>query len=220
MIKADQLIYVTGAYLSGKGYYSEISPEVPDASCRPDLVAVKPRMKDVKLRFEKGGAPVGIIYGLLKNEWISTEEILRYTGFDRTFVTGVLSEANGNGWVKKRAGPNGSANWALDQYKIPVTECLMVMSAAERPSDALEALHELQGSYDKGYLVFPFPVDDGFLNKCSGQKTGVMVFDRKTASILIQLAAKRRKITKLKAYASVCESAVINHSIKTTGKPY
>jgi hypothetical protein len=220
MIKAEQLSYITGAYLSGKGYYSEISPEVPDTVCRPDLVAVKPTMKDVKLRFEKGGAPVGIIYVLLKTEWLSTEEILQYTGFDREFVASVLDEANSNGWVKKKAGTSGSDNWEQDLYRIPATECLMIMSAAEKPSDALEALHELHGSYDKGYLVFPYPVDDAFLNRCSDQKTGVMVFDRKTASILIQLAAKRQKITKLKAYASVCESAVINHSIRTAGQPY
>jgi hypothetical protein len=220
MISADQLSYITAAYLSGRGYYSEISPEVPDSVCRPDLVAVKPRIKDVKLRFEKGGAPVGLIYVLLKNEWLSIEEIVQSTGFGRSFVAGVLDEANDNGWVKKKVGPNGSANWALGLYKIPVSECLMVMSAAEKPSDALEVLHELQGSFDKGYMAFPYQVDDGFLDKCSNQKTGVMVFDQKTASILIQLAAKRQKITKLKAYASVCESAVINHSIRTTRQLY
>jgi hypothetical protein len=220
MIRADHLRYITAAYLSGKGYYCELSPEVPDAACRPDLVAVKPRMKDVKLRFEIGGAPVGLIYMLLTNKWLSTEEILRHTGFDRSFIADVLDEANGNGWVKKKAGLNGSTDWALSLYKIPASECLMVMSAAEEPSAALGALHELQGSFDKAYLVFPYPIDDGFLNKCADQKTGVMVFDPKIADILIQLAAKRQKITKLKAYASVCESAIINHSISTTLQTY
>ena len=133
----------------------------------------------MKLRFEKGGAPVGIIYVLMENGRLSTEDIVRHTGFERTFVAGLLDEANGNGWVKKKAGPNGSDNWELDLYGIPATECLMVMSAAEKPSDALKALYELHGSYDKGYLVFPYPVDDGFLKKCSDQKTGVMVFDQK-----------------------------------------
>lgn len=220
MIKSDHLRYIVGAYLSGRGYYSEISPEVPDAAFAPDVVAIKPRMNEVKLRFEKGGAPVGIIYLLLENEWLSTEEILRETHFERAFAIGVLDEAKENGWVKKKVGPGGCASWALDLYKIPATECLMVMSAAEKPSDSLEALDELSGSYDKGYLAFPYPVDDGFLHKCSHHKTGVMVFDQKTASILIQLTAKRQKITNLKAYASVCESAVINHSIRTTGHTY
>ena len=62
MIKSDQLRYIAGAYLSGKGYYSEISPEVPDVVHTPDVMAVKPRARDVILRSEKGGAPVGIIY--------------------------------------------------------------------------------------------------------------------------------------------------------------
>jgi len=217
---SDQLSYIIGAYLSGRGYYSEISPEVPGALHTPDVMAVKPRMKEVKLRFEKGGAPVGIIYLLLENEWLSTEEIVRETRFEGAFVIGVLDEAKDNGWVKEKVGRNGSAGWALDLYKIPAKECLMVMSAAEKPSDALEALNELSGSYDKGYLAFPYPVDDGFLHKCSHNKTGVMVFDHKTASVVIQLAAKRRKITKIRAYASLCERAVINHSVRASGQSY
>ena len=220
MIKSDQLRYIAGAYLSGKGYYAEISPEVPDAVDTPDILAVKPRARDVNLRFEKGGAPVGIIYLLEKNKWTPMEEVLRKTGFERTFVCNVLDEAKENGWVKSRVGTDGGSSWAIDGYRIPVSECLMVMCAADKPSRALSALDELAGCYDKGYLVFPYPVDDRFLHDCSHHNTGVMVFDEKIACFLIQLPAKRQKITKIKAYSSLCEKAVINHNVMISGIRY
>jgi len=217
MIKSDQLKYIAGAYLSGKGYYAEISPEIPDSVYMPDVLAVKPRVRDVKLRFEKGGAPVGIIYLLKKNEWTPLEDVLRLTGFERTFVCNVLDEAKEYGWVKSKVETGGGSSWATDGYRIPASECLMVMCAADKPSQSLAALDELAGCYDKGYLTFPYPVDDRFLHDCSHHDIGVMVFDEKIACLLIQLTAKRQKITKFKAYASVCEKAVLNHNVMMAG---
>ena len=213
MIKTDQLRYIAGAYLSGKGYYAEISPEVPGAVHTPDVLAVKPRVRDVMLRLEKGGAPVGIIYLLKENEWTPVEEVLRKTGFERAFVCNILDEARENGWVKSRVETDGGISWATGAYRIPVSECLMVMCAADQPSGALAALDELAGCYDKGYLAFPYPVDDRFLHDCSHHKAGVMVFNEKIARFLIQLPARRRKISNIKAYASLCEKAVINHQV-------
>ena len=220
MIKSVQLRYIAGAYLSGKGYYSEISPEVPDVVHTPDVMAVKPRARDVILRSEKGGAPVGIIYLLEKNKWTPMEEVLRKTGFERTFVCNVLGEAKENGWVKSRVETNGGSSWATDGYRIPVSECLMVMCAADKTSRALAVLDELAGCYDKGYLAFPYPVDDRFLHDCSHHNTGVIVFDEKIAGFRIQLPAKRQKITKIKAYASLCEKTVINHNVLISGTAY
>jgi hypothetical protein len=220
MIKSDQLRYITGAYLSGRGYYSEISPEVPDVSHTPDVLAVKPRATEVTVRLEKGAAPVGIIYMLSSNEWMSAEDILRETGYERNLVYGILDEARENGWVKSRIEQDGEASWTVDKYKIPASECMMIMCAAEKPSAALNILGELSGCYDKGYLVFPYQVDERFLHDCSHHGTGVMVFDEKTASFLIQLPAKRRKITKLKAYASLCEKTVINHNVMIPSRHY
>ena len=59
MIKAKQLRVVAGAYLSGMGYYVEILPEIPNTDLKPDVIGIRPRLKDVKLRLEKGGAPAG-----------------------------------------------------------------------------------------------------------------------------------------------------------------
>jgi len=213
MIKTDQLRYIAGAYLSGKGYYAEISPEVPGAVHTPDVLAVKPRLRDVMLRLEKGAAPAGIIYLLKENEWTPMEEVLRKTGFERAFVCNILDEARENGWVKSRVETDGGISWATGAYRIPVSECLMVMCAADMPSRAFSALDELAGCYDKGYLAFPYPVDDRFLHDCSHHKAGVMVFNEKIARFLIQLPARRRKISNIKAYASLCEKAVINHQL-------
>jgi len=213
MIKSDQLRYIAGAYLSGKGYYSEIFPEVPDAVHAPDVMAVKPRARDVIMRSEKGGAPVGIIYLLKAKEWTSMEAVLQKTGFERTFVHNILEEARENGWVKSRVDADGRTSWATDGYRIPASECLMVWCAADKPGRALAALDELAGCYDRGYLAFPYLVDDRFLHECSHHDTGVMVFEERTAGFIIQLPAKRQKITKIKAYASLCEQAVVNHNV-------
>jgi hypothetical protein len=213
MIKSDQLRYITGAYLSGKGYYSEISPEVPDASHTPDVLAIKPLMKEVKLRFEKGAAPVGIIYMLRLDEWMRAEDIIKDTGFESNLVYGILDEAKENGWVKSKSGPDGRVSWTIDKYRSPISECLMIMCAAEKTSQSIEILDALSGCYDKGYLVFPYRLDERFLHDCSHHGIGVMVFDEKTVSIKVQLRAKRQRITKLKAYASICEKTVINHHI-------
>ncbi len=213
MIKSDQLRYITGAYLSGKGYYSEISPEIPDASHMPDVLAIKPLMKEVKLRFEKGGAPVGIIYPLKKTKWTPMEYILQETRLDHSFVTGVLHEAEENNWIKKRVEPDGSFSWKIDNYRVPASECLMIMCGAEQPLEALAILDELAGCYNKAYLAFPYHVDDGFIHECAHHTAGVMVFNERTASFLTRLPAKRQKITNLKAYASICEKTVINHTI-------
>ena len=172
---------------------------------------LNPGATEVKLRLEKGAAPVGIIYMLRSNEWMPAEDILRETGFERNLVYGILDEAKENGWVKSRVEPDGRACWTIDKYRIPASECIMIMCAAEKPSAAIDVLNELSGCYDKGYLIFPYRVDERFLHDCSHNNTGVMVFDERTASINIQLRAKRQRITRPKVYASLCEKTVINH---------
>jgi hypothetical protein len=214
MIRANQLSYVAGAYLSGRGYYCELSPEVPDAVHRPDVLAVKPRAKDVKLRMEKGAAPVGIIYPLLENEWLSTADLIEQTGFEPAMARGILEEALESGWVRRRVEQDGSRSWAIDRYRVPASECLMAMCAAEKPKMALEALDGLAGCCDRMCLAFPYRVEPRFLEECARHNAGVMVFDEGTCSFIVQLPAKRQEITRFKAYASICERAVISHNIR------
>jgi hypothetical protein len=213
MIKSSQLRYITGAYFSGMGYYSEISPEVPGINYKPDVLAIKPIPKEVSLRFDKGGAPVGIIYQLKRNLWTSTKDILEKSGLERNFVNGVLREAEENNWIKKQVDPSGDFSWKIDKYRVPASECLMIMCAAEQPLEALKAIDVLAGCYSKAYLAFPYHVDDVFLHECTHHMTGVMIFNETTASFITKLPAKRQKITNFKAYASICERTIISHTI-------
>jgi hypothetical protein len=213
MIKAVQLSYITGAYFSGKGYYCEISPEIPDFTCSPDVIAIKPRLPDVRLRFEKGGAPVGLIYLLWPKKWISTELILKKTGYKQSFVESVLKEAEENGWIKSRMDSQGKPGWEIDKYRVPASECLMVMCAAENPEDALKTLDALAGAYHRAYLTFPYPVDKKFVHECEHHGIGIMVFNEEAASFHVQLPAVRRRVTAVKAYSSLCEKIVLSHNM-------
>ncbi|MDD5171114.1 MAG: hypothetical protein PHN75_20020, partial [Syntrophales bacterium] len=181
MIKDAQLKYIIGAYFSGKGYCCETSPEVPDSNCSPDVIAIKPRAKEVKLRLEKGGAPAGLISGLTRKRWTPEHEIVKKTGYPAAFVGSVLREAEENGWVKSKES-NGHFSWAINSYRVPASRCLMIMSAAEGPEKALATLRALKGCYHQGYLAFPYRVDEKFLSRCRRLGAGVMVFDEKAAS--------------------------------------
>jgi hypothetical protein len=102
VIKAKQLRLVAGAYLSGMGYYEEILPEMPSTDVKPDVIGVKPKLRDVKLRLERGGAPAGILYLFKDSEWIPTKSTVERSGFDEDFVMAVLCDSEADGWVESK----------------------------------------------------------------------------------------------------------------------
>ncbi len=220
MIKATQLRVVAGAYLSGMGYYVEILPEIPDTDLKPDVIGIKPRLKDVKLRLQKGGAPTGFMYLLSEDKWMPTESIVEKTGFDEGFVKAVLRDSEEDGWIKSKNEPGGKVFWKIDGYRLPAEECVMMCCGPEDPLGALDILEGLKGCFNRGYVLFPYQVDGEFLDRCSQGEVGVLVFDERVTCFRETIAAKHFDIKDFKAYYSICEKIVVDNCVIRSGEYY
>ena len=218
VIKPKQLRAVAGAYLSGMGYYVEVLPEIPHTDLKPDVIGIKPRLKDVKLRLKKGGAPTGFMYLLSEHEWMPTEHIVEKTGFDEGFVKAVLRDSEMDGWVKSKDEPQGSVSWRIDGYRVPAEECVMMCCGPEDPLGALDILERLKGCFNRGYLLFPYQVDGRFLDRCSQAELGVLVFDERIACFRETIAAKHIDINNFKVYSSICEKLVVDNCAFRSGE--
>jgi len=218
MIKAKQLRGIAGAYFSGMGYYVEVLPEIPDTDLKPDVVGIKPKPKDVKLRVKKGAAPVGILYLLKQDEWMPTESIVEKTRFDEGFVKAVLRDSEEDGWVKSKDEPEDKVSWRIDGYRVPAEECVMMCCGPEDPLGALDVLEKLKGCFNRGYLLFPYQVDGEFLDRCSQADLGVLVFDERIACFRETIAAKHIDINNFRVYSSVCEKIVVDNCAFRSGE--
>lgn len=219
MIKAKQLRVIAGAYLSGMGYYVEILPEIPNTDLKPDVVGIKPKLEDVKLRVEnKGGAPTGFTHLLSEDEWVSTESIVEKAGLNEGFVKAVLRDSEEDGWVKSKNGSDGKVFWKIDNYRLPAEECVMMCCGPEDPLGALDVLERLKGCFNRGYLLFPYQVDREFLDRCSQREIGVLVFDERIVSFMEALAAKHFEIKNFKAHSTVCEKMVVDNYVIRAGE--
>jgi len=218
VIKAKQLRVIAGAYLSGMGYYVELLPEIPGTDLKPDVVGIKPKLEEVKLRLEKGGAPVGILYLLREDEWVSTESIVEKTGFNEGFVKVVLRDSEEDGWVKSKNEPEDKVLWKIDSYRLPAEECVMMCCGPEDPLGALDVLEELKGCFNRGYLLFPYQVDGEFLDRCFQMEIGVLVFDERIVCFKEVMAAKHLDIKDFKAYSTICEKMVVDNYVIRSGE--
>ena len=213
MINTKYLNLITGAYLLGKGYLVEIHPEVAENGLRPDVIAVKPIMRLLRQRLDKGAAPVGILYLLDKRNWVSTEHIIQRSGYREDFVWPVLRDAEKEGWVKSKNEAGGQVLWIIGNYSAPVKECLYFCCGIEDPLGAVSVLKGLKGSYHKGYIVFPYSINDKFLHDCQHEDIGVLIYDEKSSGFLEPLKAHRLKITDKKTYFSISEKIVVNRCL-------
>jgi len=129
-------------------------------------MAVKPRARDVIMRSEKGGAPVGIIYLLKAKEWTSMEAVLQKTGFERTFVHNVLEEARENGWVKSRVDADGRTMERIGPF--PGAKSLPNVLARRRPNRGMEGLTVTpDGKMLVGLMQSPLDNPDHVIRKTS-----------------------------------------------------
>ena len=213
MINTKYLSLITGAYLSGKGYLVEIHPEVAQNGLRPDVIAVKPIMRLLRQRLDKGAAPVGILHLLDKKDWLSTKHIIQQSGYREDFVRPVLRDAEKEGWVKSKNEAGGQVSWIINNYSVPVKECLYLCCGIEDPLGAVNVLKRLKGSYHKGYIVFTYRIDDKFLHDCHHEEIGVLIYDEKSSGFREPLKAHRLKITDKKTYYSISEKIVVNHCL-------
>ncbi len=204
---------ITGAYFSGKGYLVELQPDIVGDGLKPDIIAVKPIERLLRLRIERGAAPAGILHLLDKKKEKSIDYIIRETGYREDFVRSVLKDSEKEGWVESKNAAGGKVTWVIKDYAVPVRECVYVCCGLEHPLRAVDILKQFRGSYHKGYIVFPYSIDDKFLHDCHHEDIGVLVFDEKRAGFYEPVKAHRLKITNKKAFYSVCEKIIVNHCV-------
>lgn len=219
MIKAKQLRVVAGAYLSGMGYYVEVLPEIPNTALKPDVIGIKPKLEQVKLRLEnKGGAPTGFLHLLSEDEWTPTESIVEKTGFNEDFVKAVLRDSEEDGWIKSKSEPEGKTFWKIDGYRLPAEECVMMCCGPEDPLGALDILESLKGCFNRGYLIFPYQVDREFLDRCFQKDIGVLVFDERIVCFREIVPATHLAIKNFKDYSTICEKMVVDNYVMRSGE--
>lgn len=173
-------------------------------------------MRLARQRLERGAAPVGILYLLDKEQWVSTRFVMEQTGFPGDFVLSALTDGEKEGWLISRKDHQDELSWKIKNYDVPASECIFLCCATENPSQAINILLGLKGTYHKGYLVFPYDVADNFIHDCQHKGIGILVFDEPYSQFRATLKAPRQEITATRAYYSICEKSIINFYISAS----
>jgi len=170
-----------------------------------DIVCIMPRLSDLKKRVKsKYFIPSGILYTLINQGWKSTEEIAKEIRSTNLFVSSALDEIYEEGWVDKK-NENEKIFWTLKNYRIPSKDCIMVHCRHLKCMDFLEKLSDFDGCYNKVYLVFPYPIDEEFIDLCQEKGVGILIFYEKVGYFKELLPPDIKEVTNFKVYANLCE---------------
>ena len=204
MISSKGLCAALAAYFSARGYFVRRNFETEGLDL-VDIVCIMPRLSDLKKRIQsKHFIPSGILYTLIDQGWKSTEEIASETSSDSPFVSSALDEICEDGWVEKESEKD-KVLWKLKDYRIPSKDCVIVHCRYIECMVLFEKLSEFDGCYNKMYFVFPYPIDEEFMNLCHEKGVGILIFYEKVGFFKEILPAEIKTITNLKVYANICE---------------
>lgn len=203
-ISAKSLCAATAAYFSSRGYFVRRNFETAGFK-NVDTVCILPRLSDLKNRIKsKFFIPSGLLYTLIDQGWKSTEVIAKETGSDNLFVSSAMDEIHKEGWVDKKNEDN-KVLWTLKKYRIPSKDCVIAHCRYLECMDILERLSDYDGCYNKMYFVFPYPIDEEFIDLCHEKGVGILIFYEKVGFFKELLPAEIRTITNFKVYANLCE---------------
>jgi DNA-binding HxlR family transcriptional regulator len=204
-MSSKSLCAATAAYFSSRGYFVRRNYEVTGIKT-VDIVCIMPRLSDLKKRIKsKYFIPSGILYTLIDQDWKSSEDISAETDSSPLFVSSALEDLSKDGWVDKKEEKSGSVLWKLREYSIPSKDCVMAHCRYRECMEFLEGLSELDGCYNKMYVVFPYPIDEEFMDLCSQKGVGILIFYEKVGFFKEQLPPESKTVTNLKVYANLCE---------------
>jgi hypothetical protein len=189
VINEKTLCVATAAYFSSRGYFVRRNFDIQGIQS-VDIVAIMPRLTDLKKR--------------IKRNWKSTEEISIETGSTPLFVSSILDELCLEGWVEKKKD-NTKVFWRLEDYKIPSKDLVMAHCRYRACNAFLENLNKFEGCYNKMYFVFPYPIDEKFIDLCHEKGVGIMIFYEKVGFFKELLPPELKTVTNLKVYANICE---------------
>jgi len=200
-ITEEVLSLVVAATLASQSYYVCLQPEILGKKYRPSVAAIKPRLSELKKRVERGVIPPEIVYYLDDEQWTGETNLTSETkegGFS-------YGEFLGNSpWVEKKVD-GGAIYWRLRDYQIPSRECVMVNCGFENPIRAVRTLRELKDCCNRAYLVFPFYVDEDFLDHCVDSGVGFQVFHREVGLLKELVPAEFEEVKNHKSFRFLCE---------------
>ena len=203
-ISAKGLCAATATYFSSHGYFVSRNFEIPGKKSI-DLVCIMPRLSDLKKRIKsKYFIPSGILYTLINHEGKTTEEIAIEIGSNTPFVISALEEISEEGWVEK-SNKGDKILWRLKDYRIPSKDCVMAHCRYIECMDFFEEMSEFDGCYNKLYFVFPYPIDEEFMDLCYEKGVGILIFYEKIGFFKELLPAELKTVTNLKVYTNLCE---------------
>jgi hypothetical protein len=162
------------AHFSGRRYCVVVDYDVPGTdNVVVDVAAVMPRLRELKPRLRRGFPPAGILAHMIGADWMTVEEIEQATGYDRTLIGNVFSDALRQNWIEVDAGgPEPRARIA--DYRVPAKECVLAFSGAQDTAKKLDIWKSLSGRVNAGYFIFPYDVDVPSLQAITDTGAGVM----------------------------------------------
>lgn len=203
-VSAKSLCAATATYFSTQGYFVRRNFETQGLE-PVDIICIMPRLSDLKKRIKsKFFIPSGILYTLIDQGWKTTEEIAIETDSDISFVSSALDEICEEGWVEKK-NKSGKFLWTLKDYKIPSKDCVMAHCRYRESMEFFERLRDFDGCYNKMYFIFPYPIDEEFIDLCHEKGVGILIFYEKVGLFKELLPAELKTVTNLKIYANLCE---------------
>lgn len=204
VIDIKGLCAATAAYFSSQGYFIRRNFETPGLT-RVDIICIMPRLSDLKKRIKsKYFIPSGILYTLLNHGWKTTEDIALETNSDLPFVNSILDEICEEGWVEKKI-EDKKDHWRFKDYRIPSKDCIIVHCRYLECMEILKNLRDFEGCYNKMYFVFPYPIDEKFMDLCFEEGIGILIFYENVGFFKEVLPSDLKKITNFKVYANLCE---------------
>lgn len=203
VVSEKTLCAATASYFSSRGYFVRRNYEILGKPV--DIVCIMPRLSDLKKRIKSTHfIPSGILYTLISGGWRTAEDIASETGSSALFVSSALEDIVRDGWVEKKE-EDGKVFWRAKEYRIPSKDCVMAHCRYRKCMESLENLSGLEGCYNKMYYVFPYPIDEEFIDLCSEKGVGILIFYERVGFFKELLPPEMKEVTNLKVYANLCE---------------
>ena len=204
-ITEEVLGLAVAVHLSSMGYYTILKPEIRGKKYSPSVAAIKPRLGELKKRADRGLIPPIIAYSLDDSEWVEEDTLVREAELGIDSLENLLKECSG--WVERRV-EGGVTYLRLKDYLVPSRECVMVNCGYENPIRAIRTLRDLKDCCNRAYLVFPFYVDEVFMDHCVDSGVGLQVFHGELGFFKELVPAEFDEVTNLKSFRYLCELVI------------